>query len=266
MSSIKYATMLESVRQTKPLVHHITNYVTVNDCANITLCIGASPVMSHAQEEVEEMVSHAGALVLNIGTLDPYQAESMLLAGHAANDGGIPVIVDPVGAGATRYRTDFMSHMINEMQISVIKGNAGEIGVLAGADAGVRGVDSGEVKGNLSTIAHDFALETGIITVISGATDIVSNGRHIITIENGHPMMGRISGTGCMATSIIASFASVHQDLAEASAVSLAAFGIAGEHAGAISTGPGSFKTLLFDQLSALTPAELARDAKIRKQ
>ncbi len=257
--------MLESIRQNKPLIHHITNYVTVNDCANITLCIGASPVMSHAWEEVEEMVSHAGALVLNIGTLDSYQGKSMLLAGRAANDLGIPIVVDPVGTGATRYRTDFMSCLIAELQISVIKGNAGEIGMLAGADAQVRGVDSGDVKGDLRGIARDFALETGITIVISGTTDIVSNGNRVIAVENGHPMMGRISGTGCMATSIIASFAAVQRDMAEASAASLAAFGIAGERAAANPSGPGSFKTALFDHLSLLTPAELARDAKIRK-
>jgi hydroxyethylthiazole kinase len=265
VSSMKYSAMLESIRQNKPLVHHITNYVTVNDCANITLCIGASPVMSHAWEEVEEMVGHAGALVLNIGTLDPYQEKSMLLAGHAANKLDIPVIVDPVGSGATRYRTDFMSRLIKELQISVIKGNAGEIGVLAGADARVRGVDSGDVNGDLPSIAQDFAIETGITIVISGTIDIVSNGGHVIAVENGHSMMGRISGTGCMAASIIASFAAIHRDMAEASAASLAAFGIAGERAAANTSGPGSFKTALFDHLSSLTPAELARDAKIRK-
>ncbi len=261
---MKYSAMLELIRQNKPLVHHITNYVTVNDCANITLCIGASPVMSYAWEEVEEMVGHAGALVLNIGTLDPYQAKSMLLAGHAANKFDIPVIVDPVGTGATRYRTDFMSRLVAEIRISVIKGNAGEIGMLAGADAHVRGVDSGDVKGDLRGIAQDFALKTGITTVISGPTDIVSDGSRVITVENGHPMMGRISGTGCMLTSIIASFAAVQRDMAEASTASLAAFGIAGELAAANTSGFGSFKTALFDYLSLLTPAELARDAKIR--
>ncbi|MEI7434225.1 MAG: hydroxyethylthiazole kinase [Methanomicrobiales archaeon] len=263
---MKYSAMLELLRQNQPLVHHITNYVTVNDCANITLCIGASPVMSHALEEVEEMVSHAGALVLNIGTLDPDQAKSMLLAGHAANKLDIPVIVDPVGTGATRYRTHFMSHLIDELQISIIKGNAGEIGMLAGADAHVKGVDSGDVKGDLCNIAQIFALKTGITTVISGPTDIVSDGSQVITVENGHPMMGRISGTGCMLTSIIASFAAIERDMAETSAASLAAFGIAGERAASNTSGPGSFKTALFDQLSLLTPDELARNAKFRKQ
>jgi hydroxyethylthiazole kinase len=211
------------------------------------------------------MAGHAGALVLNIGTLDPYQAQSMLLAGHAANKLDIPVIVDPVGTGATRYRTDFMSHLIDELKISIIKGNAGEIGMLAGADARVKGVDSGDVKGDLVSIAQDFANKTGITTVISGPTDIVSDGKRIITVENGHPMMGHISGTGCMLTSIIASFAAVHRDMAEASAASLAAFGIAGERAAADTHGPGSFKTALFDHLSLLTPDELAGNAKVRK-
>ena len=262
---MKLSAMLGLIRQNKPLIHHITNYVTVNDCANITLCIGASPIMSHALEEVEEMVGHAGALVLNIGTLDSSQTASMLLAGHAANNLNIPVIVDPVGAGATRYRTNFMQRLIEELQISVMKGNAGEIGVLAGADAHVRGVDSGDVNGNLPRIAQNFALESGITIIMTGATDIVSNGRQIITIENGHPMMGRISGTGCMATSVIASFAAVSRNTAEASAAALAAFGIAGERAAAGPSGPGTFKSALFDQLSHLTPAELGTDAKIRE-
>ncbi|MCX6699367.1 MAG: hydroxyethylthiazole kinase [Methanomicrobiales archaeon] len=262
---MKLSAMLGSIRQNKPLIHHITNYVTVNDCANITLCIGASPVMSHALEEVEEMVGHAGALVLNIGTLDPYQATSMLLAGQAANNLDIPVIVDPVGAGATSYRTDFMQRLIEELEISVMKGNAGEIGVLAGADAHVRGVDSGDVNGDLHRITQNFAHDSGITIVMSGATDIVSNGRQIITIKNGHPMMGRISGTGCMATSVIASFVAVSRNTAEASAAALAAFGIAGERAAAVTSGPGAFKSALFDQLSHLTPAELATDAKIRE-
>ncbi|MEI6840711.1 MAG: hydroxyethylthiazole kinase [Methanomicrobiales archaeon] len=262
---MKLSAMLGLIRQNKPLIHHITNYVTVNDCANITLCIGASPVMSHALEEVEEMVGHAGALVLNIGTLDSSQAASMLLAGHAANNLNIPVIVDPVGAGATRYRTNFVQRLIEELQISVMKGNAGEIGVLAGADAHVRGVDSGDVNGNLPSIAQNFAHESGITIIMTGATDIVSNGRQIITIENGHPMMGRISGTGCMATSVIASFVAVSRNTAEASAAALAAFGIAGERAAAGTSGPGTFKSALFDQLSHLTPAELGTDAKIRE-
>jgi hydroxyethylthiazole kinase len=264
MTSLKYSAMLESIHQKRPLVHHITNYVTVNDCANITLCIGASPVMSHAWEEVEEMVSHAGALVLNIGTLDTYQEKSMLLAGHAANSQDIPVIVDPVGTGATRYRTEFMSRLIRDLQISVIKGNAGEVGILAGADARVRGVDAGDVHGDLITIAQDFALETGITIAISGAADIVSDGNKVIIVENGHSMMGRISGTGCMASSVIGAFAAVHRDMAEASATSLAAFGIAGERAAAVCSAPGSYKTALFDHLAFLTPEELARDAKIR--
>jgi hydroxyethylthiazole kinase len=158
-----------------------------------------------------------------------------------------------------------MTRLIEELEISVIKGNAGEIGVLAGADAHVRGVDSGDVRGDLSCIAKDFALETGITTVISGAIDIVSDGRRVISIGNGHPMMGSISGTGCMATSIIASFAAVQPDMTEASAASLVAFGIAGERAAAVSSGPGSFKVALFDQLSSLIPADLMRDAKTRE-
>jgi len=188
----------------------------------------------------------------------------MIRAGHAANDRNIPVIVDPVGAGATSYRTNFMSRLIQELRISVIKGNAGEIGVLAGADAQVRGVDSGDVKGDIPDIVRDFAIETGSTIVVSGASDVISDGIRVITVENGHPFMGRVTGTGCMATSIIGSFVAVNPDMAGASAASLAAFGIAGERAAAHCSGPGSFKTSLFDYLSVLTPSELERDQKIR--
>jgi hydroxyethylthiazole kinase len=265
MSTIPFAAILGSIHEQRPLVHHITNYVTVNDCANITLSIGGSPVMAHAPDELEEMVSHAGALVLNIGTLDNYQKKAMLLAGHTANTLDIPVILDPVGAGATRYRTDFSHYLIDELEISVLKGNKGEIGVLAGVEATVRGVDSGCLTGDHASIVQQFADKKGITVLMSGETDIISNGNQVYIVENGHPMMGRISGTGCMASSVTAVFAAVHRNLPEAAVAALAAFGIAGERAALKSAGPGSFKTALFDQLSFLLPAELKRDARIRE-
>ena len=256
--------LLTHVRTKRPLVHHITNYVTVNDCANITISAGAAPVMADAPEEVCEMVTFAGALVLNIGTLNKEQVESMLLAGGTANDRHIPVILDPVGAGATCFRTESAQRLLDELKITILKGNAGEIGTLAGAEARVRGVDSHGVNGDLLKITKHFANQAGMTVVVSGATDIVTDGNRLILVENGHPMMGRISGTGCMAASVTGAFVSVTDDPVLASAAALAAFGIAGEKAASGARGPSSFKTALFDEMAALKSDDLASGARIR--
>lgn len=264
MTARSYSVFLESVREKCPLVHHITNYVTVNDCANITMCAGAAPVMAHALEEVEEMVSYAGALVLNIGTLDPAQITSMLKAGHAAESHNIPIILDPVGAGATELRTSTARMLMNELSISVLKGNAGEIGVLAGADAEVRGVDSAGLSGDAVSITKSFAERTGITVVMSGKTDIISDGKKTLLVDNGDPMMGAISGTGCMAASLIGAYAAVSSDYVDSSAVALAVFGLAGEWASKRSSGPGSFKMALFDDLSRIRSDDIDTGGKIR--
>ena len=264
MKNKKFSDIFADVREKHPLVHHITNYVTVNDCANVTISIGASPVMADAPEEVCEMVAVAGALVLNIGTLNKGQVESMILAGGMANDRQIPVILDPVGAGATRFRTRTALRLLDELKITILKGNAGEIGVLAGAEADVRGVDSCGMIGDPVKIAKKFADMSGVTVVVSGATDIVTDGKSVLLVENGHPLMGRISGTGCMAASVTGAFAAVSDDPVIASAAALAAFGVAGEKAAAYTHGPYSFKTALFDELAALTPKDLASRARIR--
>jgi hydroxyethylthiazole kinase len=264
MKKQQVSDLFSLVRRKRPLVHHITNYVTVNDCANITISAGGAPVMADAIEEVAEMVAIAGALVLNIGTLNRVQVESMEMAGSMANDRKIPVILDPVGAGATRYRTETARRLLDRLEITVIKGNAGEIGVLAGADAKVRGGDSHGLSGNPVEIAREFADSAGLTVAISGTTDIVTNGKHTLLVENGHPMMGSISGTGCMAASVTGVFAAESKDPVLATAAALAAFGIAGERAAAAARGPGSFKPALFDELAALTPEDLARAARIR--
>jgi len=263
-----YAGIFSQVREKRPLVYHITNYVTVNDCANITLCAGGAPVMADAKEEVEEMAAIASSLVLNIGTLNPAQVESMILAGKMANERGIPVILDPVGAGATRLRTESALRLLAELKISVLKGNAGEIGILAGAEGKVRGVDSHGLTGDPITIARDFAKDRSITVAISGATDIITDGKKIILVDNGHPMMGSISGTGCMVASVIGAFSSVSEDNASAAAAAFAAFGIAGERAavGNGTRGPLSFKTALFDELAALAPDTLSSCAKITRK
>ncbi|MEI7856961.1 MAG: hydroxyethylthiazole kinase [Methanomicrobiales archaeon] len=259
-----YADLFRLVRKNHPLVHHITNYVTVNDCANITICAGGAPIMADAIEEVAEMTGIVGALVLNIGTLNCVQVGSMIAAGRKANEMKIPIILDPVGAGATRLRTETARRLLEELEITILKGNAGEIGVMAGADGKVRGVDSAGLTGNPVTIAKEFAAQAGLTVVVSGATDIVTDGKRVLLVENGHPMMGGISGTGCMAASVTGAFAAETDDPVLAAAAALAAFGIAGERAAVSARGPYSFKVALFDELSGLSPEEFITTAKIR--
>ena len=256
--------ILTEVRAKRPLVHHITNYVTVNDCANVTLCIGAAPVMAHAHDEVAEMVAMAGALVLNIGTLDHKQVDSMLAAGHRANELDVPIILDPVGAGATRLRTETAKTLLHKLHISVLKGNAGEIATLAGAEGKVRGVDSAGVSGDPAEFARGLAEKLGLVVAVSGATDIVTDGKRLIYVDNGHEMMGKLSGTGCMASSISGAFAAASKDHVASTAAALAAFGVAGETAAKRCEGPASFKIALLDEAYRLTADEVARNIKVR--
>jgi hydroxyethylthiazole kinase len=265
MHDIDIPGALHALRAKRPLVHHITNYVTVNDCANVTMCIGAAPVMAEAEEEVQDMVSLAGSLVLNIGTLSARQVDSMLLAGRKANELGIPIILDPVGAGATPYRTRTAQRLLGELDVSVLRGNAGEIGVLSGAGGKVVGVDSQGISGEAASVAEAFAQKRGGTVVISGATDIVSDGRRTYLIDNGHAMMAKVSGTGCMATSVLASFCAVGGDHVKASVSALACFGVAGEDAARQCAGPASFKIALLDSVAALDPSTLEIRAKVRR-
>jgi len=265
MEPKEIARLFEKVRANRPLVHHITNYVTVNDCANITLSVGASPVMAHSRHEVAEMVAQAGALVLNIGTLDTRQVERMLLAGKKANELGVPIVLDPVGAGATKYRTRTSLRLLKEVDISVLKGNGGEIASLSGAGGQVRGVDSAGIEGKPEYIVREYAGKLGIVVAMTGPVDFVSDGKRTLRIDNGHPLMGRFSGSGCMAASVVGAFAAVAKDHLNTTAAALAAFGVAGEKAAVRYTTPCGVRQAIFDELYNLAPAELAERAKVRK-
>jgi hydroxyethylthiazole kinase len=258
----KYAHILDLVRERNPLVHQITNYVTVNDCANMTICFGASPVMSHAPEDVVDMIKIASVLVLNIGTLDEKQIEGMLAAANGAKKCGIPIVLDPVGAGATPYRTQTAERFMNEFPIAVVKGNAGEIGTLAGVSATVRGVDSGKISGEPKEIARCFAKEYGCTVVMSGAEDIVSDGKRVVGIVNGVPMMGKISGTGCMASAICGACTAVSNPV-DGCIAAMTSLGIAGEEAAKTAKGPGSFKPAFFDAVASLTNEQFIKSARI---
>lgn len=258
----RYAQILDLVRERNPLVHQITNYVTVNDCANMTICFGASPVMSHAPEDVADMIKIAGVLVLNIGTLDEKQIEGMLTAANEAIKCDIPIVLDPVGAGATPYRTQTAERFMNEFPIAVVKGNAGEISTLAGISATVRGVDSGSISGDPKEIARKCAEEYGCTAVISGAEDIISDGKRVVGVVNGVPMMGKISGTGCMASAVCGACAAV-SDPVDGCIAAMAALGIAGEKAAQTAKGPGSFRPAFFDAAASLTKELFLKSAKI---
>ncbi|MFA6048823.1 MAG: hydroxyethylthiazole kinase [Candidatus Micrarchaeia archaeon] len=263
-SQIDVFGLLSRVREKRPLVHHITNWVTIYDCANVVRTMGALPVMAHAAPEVAEMVGISSALVLNIGTLTPQVVESMKLAANAANKKGIPIVLDAVGAGATKYRTDTCNELLNEYKIAVVKGNAGEIGVLAGAKAEVRGVESMGVQGDKAEIARNFAKAGKFTVAMTGKQDVVAGkSGEVFLVDNGSEWMGRIVGTGCMAASVIGAFVAVENDHAVAAASALSAYGIGGELAGKNPKGPGTFKALFFDELYNLDEAKITKMAKI---
>jgi hydroxyethylthiazole kinase len=257
---------LASLRESKPLVHQITNYVVMNETANATLALGALPVMAHAREEVEEMAGLASALVLNIGTLSEHWIEAMLLAGRAANARGVPIVLDPVGAGATRYRTDTARRLLDELEVAVVRGNAGEVATLVGVDAEVRGVESIGDAGDPAELAREAARALGIVMAVTGSVDHVSNGEHVIGVANGHELLAAVSGTGCMATSITGCFLAVKPDAPlEAAAEALVAFGVAGEDAAKDAQGPGTFHAGLYDALAGLDPDTLDGRARLRQ-
>ncbi len=256
-------TTLASLRERKPLVHNITNYVVMNETANALLALGALPVMAHAREEMEEMVGIAGALVLNIGTLEPAWVDAMLLAGAAANGRGIPVVLDPVGAGATTYRTETAKRILDTIDVAVLRGNAGEVATLVGAQAEVRGVESIDVGGDAAELARQAAQALGVVASVTGAIDHVSDGTKTVAIANGHALMATITGTGCMSTALTGAFLAAKDDPFEAAAEALVAFGVAGEDAAGGAKGPGSFHVALYDALAGLDPATLSGRAEV---
>src|SRR4051812_21603377 len=249
---------LRTLRERKPLVHQITNYVVMNETANATLALGALPVMAHAREEVEEMVALAGALVLNIGTLSPHWVDAMVAAGRAANERGVPVVLDPVGAGATTYRTETAKRILDEVRVTVLRGNAGEVATLVGVEAEVRGVESIDAGGDPADLARQAARSLELVASVTGPVDHVSDGERVIAVANGHELLASITGTGCMSTAITGCFLAVSSDRRlEAAAEALVAFGVAGEDAAVGAKGPGSFHVNLYDALAALDPATL---------
>jgi len=259
----KAAQNLSALRAQKPLIHNITNYVVMNYTANALLAMGASPVMAHAQNEVEDMVAFAGALVLNIGTLTDDWVLSMIKAGKKACAQQTPVILDPVGSGATPLRTDAAKRIIKEARVNVIRGNASEILSLRHAESKTKGVDSIHSVEEAARTATVLAQELDTTLAITGPVDLITDGHRVIRVNNGHPLMGYVTGTGCTATVTIAAFLAVDDDPVSATATALAYFGLAGEIAGQKADAPGSFMIQMLDALYTITPQELEKGCKI---
>ncbi len=262
--SLRTGADLRTLRERKPLVHQITNYVVMNETANATLALGALPVMAHAPQEVEEMASVAGALVLNIGTLSDHWVEAMLLAGAAANRAGVPIVLDPVGAGATGYRTETARRLLDVLEIAVVRGNAAEVATLAGREAEIRGVEAIDASDSPAVLARAAARQLGCVAAVTGPVDHVSDGERSYAIANGHELLGTVSGTGCMSTAVTGCFLAARpQAPVEAAAEALVAFGVAGEDAAEEAKGPGTFHAALYDALYNLDPDTLDSRARV---
>ncbi|WP_457943519.1 hydroxyethylthiazole kinase [Caproiciproducens sp. LBM24188] len=264
--------ILKSIRATKPLIYHITNYVTVNDCANITLAVGASPIMADDLGEAADITSISSALVLNMGTLNERTIESMLAAGKQANAIKIPVVFDPVGAGASELRNKTVERILREVKVSVLRGNMSEIRFLAGLHATTKGVDASDadLQGGLEigrSIAETTAKKYGCVVAITGPTDILSDGRRTILLQNGTKLLSNVTGTGCMCTSLVGSFCGASKDFLAAAAGGVLCMSLAGELAAeqAGETGNGSFHMAIFDAVSKMTAATMERRAKIEE-
>ncbi|MEH7155177.1 hydroxyethylthiazole kinase [Neobacillus drentensis] len=259
---------LEKVRRVNPLVHNITNVVVTNFTANGLLALGASPVMAYAAEEVAEMAKIASSLVLNIGTLNPQTVDSMIIAGKAANEADVPVIFDPVGAGATTYRTETAQRIMREVKVSAIRGNAAEIANVLGEKWEIKGVDAGtKANGDILTLARNAAQDWRCVVIITGKEDVVSDGVSTYLVSNGHPIMTKVTGMGCLLTSVIGAFAGVERDLVQASVAALTFYGVAAEKAALLRAekGPGSFQIEFLNQLTLVSTEDIDLHASFKK-
>jgi hydroxyethylthiazole kinase len=249
---------VEAIRNRAPLIHNITNYVVMNTTANALLAIGASPVMAHAIEEVEEMTGLAAALVVNIGTLSGSWIESMRKAASQALRIGIPIVLDPVGAGATRFRTETARRFLEETPPTILRGNASEVLALAHDESGTKGVDSRRTPGEAREAAARLAGRYGCVVSVSGAADLISDGTLTARVFNGHPLMPRVTGLGCVASALSGAFAAVNPDPYRAAVHAMAVMGIAGEIAADGAEGPAAFQVRFVDALFNLDAGEIA--------
>lgn len=258
--------VLGRIRANKPVVHSITNYVVMNSTANVLLAMGASPIMAHAPEEMEDIIAIANSMVINIGTLSRSWVQSMTLASHVAKVSGKPFVLDPVGAGATRLRTRTALDIISSSLPTVIRGNASEILALSPSGGTTRGVDSTHTTDAAADAARSMALSLETIIAVTGETDFVTDGRKGLVISGGHELMKYVTGTGCAASVVVAAFLAEEPDPLAATAGALAFLALAGEKAAAEATAPGTFWVKLLDALYTITPAELSGNARIMRK
>jgi hydroxyethylthiazole kinase len=255
---------LNALRAAAPLVHNITNYVVMNYSANALLAVGASPVMAHAVEEVEEMAGIAGALVINIGTLSAHWVQAMKLAMKKAADLGKPIVLDPVGAGATSYRNTVLAELLETAPLSLIRGNASEILALAGLGGQTKGVDSTASSMSSLDAAHALSERFGCVVSVSGAIDVIVQKDKVAYVENGHPIMTKVTGMGCSASAIAGAFCAVQNDVFQAAISAAATMGVCGEIAFSKATAPGSFQIAFLDALAELSSEKLVELARVR--
>ncbi|OED42919.1 hydroxyethylthiazole kinase [Endozoicomonas sp. (ex Bugula neritina AB1)] len=253
---------LNKLRKAQPLIHNITNQVVMNNTANALLAIGASPIMAHAKEEVADMVAIVGSLVINTGTIASDRFESMLLAVKAANQQGKHWILDPVGAGATPYRLECNRQLL-EYKPSVVRGNASEISALFTDTSGGKGVDSTDSSESTLDFLQRKASEHNLVIAVTGATDYITDGETLVKLENGHPMMAKVTGTGCTATALIGAFLAVCDTPLEAAISGLACLGLSGERASTHCPGPGSLQLRLLDELYQIDKTTLSNELKL---
>ncbi|MDF2608415.1 MAG: thiM1 [Bacillales bacterium] len=256
---------IEKVRETNPLIHNITNIVVTNFTANGLLALGASPVMAYAHEEVADMAKIASAVVLNMGTLDENVVTSIIIAGKSANENNVPVVFDPVGAGATPYRTEAARKILKEVQVTVLRGNAAEVANVTGEDWIIKGVDAGVGSGDVVELAKRASKQLGCITVITGKDDVITNGDTTYKVENGHPILTKVTGTGCLLGSVIGAFIATSDEKLFAAAEAVSFYGVAAEIAAqkTIENGPGSFQIEFLNQLAKVSLSELNNLEKI---
>jgi len=254
---------VEAIRKNAPLVHNITNYVVMNTTANALLAIGASPVMAHALPEVEDMAAIAGALVINIGTLSDAWIESMFKAAQKATSRNIPIVLDPVGVGATQYRTRTARELIRAAAPSIIRGNGSEIMALCEEGQTTRGVDSTSGSDQAVEAAQALSRDLNCVVCVTGAIDYIVSQKDMVQVKNGHPMMPRVTGLGCTATAICGAFAAVNPDYGRAAAHAMAVMGIAGEMAAKHAPGPGTLQVNFIDSLYRLSETDITERFKI---
>ncbi len=260
---------LREVRVRRPLVHNITNLVVNNTVANALLSIGASPVMAQAHEEVADMARISAAIALNIGTLSPELVTAMQIAGKSANEAGIPVIFDPVGVGATPYRTRTATDIVRSLQLTVLRGNAGEIGYMLGSGGKVTGVDSAGASAAMPIAMKQYAKEHHSVVVATGEIDWVTDGQQVWKLQNGHSLMAAVTGSGCSLTGILGAFAGVVPrrsplgTYAEAVIAGITCFNVAAEKAALLAQGPGTFQAAFFDALYRIDGDDVERNAHI---